>query len=76
MESIGHFPEDLSQSRTLTPTLFIRGQKSSYVPDEDWPAIQKLFPTSELVTIHGSGHWPHADNVKDFLGALVPFLMS
>ncbi len=40
--------------------LFVRGGASHYVKDEDWGAIQQLFPNSKLVTIDGAGHWVHA----------------
>lgn len=56
------------------PTLFIRGGKSDYVKDEDWPGVKKLFPQAELLTIEGAGHWVHADKPKELLEAVVRFL--
>ena len=43
------------------PTLFIRGGKSGYVREADWPEISTLFPRAELVTVAGAGHWVHAE---------------
>lgn len=43
------------------PALFVRGQKSDYILDEDFIAIKRLFPNSRLVTIPGASHWLHAE---------------
>ena len=43
------------------PTLFIRGERSNYIMDDDWPGIQQLFPNAELATVKGAGHWVHAE---------------
>ncbi len=46
--------------------IFIRGEKSDYVLNDDWLAIQNLFPNSELITIRDAGHWVHADKPDSF----------
>jgi pimeloyl-ACP methyl ester carboxylesterase len=56
------------------PSLFIRGANSPYIADGDWPEIRRFFPQAELVTIPGSGHWPHVDNTAAFLQAVGDFL--
>lgn len=38
------------------PTLFVRGTRSRYVPDDALPLIGKFFPKFELRDID-SGHW-------------------
>ncbi len=43
------------------PALFIRGGKSGYVRDADWPDILELFPNARLETVAGAGHWVHAE---------------
>ncbi len=55
------------------PTLFVCGSQSDYVKDGDWPAIKRLFPKAELVTIEGAGHWVHADKPKELLEVLRAF---
>ena len=64
-------PADASYDR---PTLFLRGERSRYILDDDLPAIREQFPASRLETIPGAGHWLHADRpalfdvaVRDFL---------
>lgn len=56
------------------PTLFIRGSRSGYVQDEDFPLIQALFPQAQVVTIEGAGHWVHADKPAELLAVLREFL--
>lgn len=52
------------------PTLFLRGGRSNYVKDEDWPAILALFPNARLATVAEAGHWVHAE-APDELSRLV-----
>lgn len=61
--------------RTISePTLFMRGQKSNYVLDEDMPDIKKLFPNVVFDTIEGAGHWVQAEQPESFLKSLMAFL--
>ncbi|MGG7034659.1 MAG: alpha/beta fold hydrolase [Flavobacterium sp.] len=55
-------------------TLFLRGDKSDYIKDEDCDNIKRQFPDSEIVTISNAGHWLHAENPKDFYQATIKFL--
>ncbi len=56
------------------PTLFVRGEKSGYVRDADWPEIERLFPHAQLVTIPDAGHWVHAEAPQALAEAVVSFL--
>ena len=56
------------------PTLFIRGENSHYIRDEDWAAIQEQFPHARLETIAGAGHWVQAEQPKAFVASLLTFL--
>jgi esterase len=56
------------------PTLFIRGSRSGYIKNEDWPLIQALFPQARLITIEDAGHWVHADKPAELLAQLKIFL--
>lgn len=56
------------------PTLFIRGAKSDYILESEWPDIQAVFPDSELVTLENAGHWVHAEQPKEFLHHVLKFL--
>lgn len=56
------------------PTLFMRGDRSDYILDEDWDGIQQIFTDSKLDTISNSGHWIQAEQPKAFLESLFNFL--
>ncbi len=43
------------------PALFISGGVSDYIRPEDHQLIRDIFPSAEIVTIPGSGHWVHAE---------------
>ena len=56
------------------PTLFLRGELSPYVGDEDLPAIHRLFPAASVCAISGAGHWVHADKPEEFFRVILHFL--
>lgn len=60
---------------TFVPTLFIRGESSGYVLDEDVVELEKYFPDSDLITIEGAGHWVHAEAPDAFLDAVLNFCL-
>jgi len=47
-------------------TLFLRGDKSEYISDQDGPLIKYQFPTAVVKTISNAGHWLHAENPVEF----------
>ncbi|MDQ6480790.1 alpha/beta fold hydrolase [Dyadobacter sp. LHD-138] len=57
-----------------TSALFIRGEKSDYVLDEDWDGILKIFPNAKLETITNAGHWIQAEQPKAFVECLLAYL--
>jgi len=56
------------------PTLFIRGEKSNYIRDEDWNAIEAQFEETRLETVTDAGHWVHAEQPEALLQLLKPWL--
>jgi esterase len=67
--------KSLQEIEVFTPTLFIRGEMSNYILDEDWSEIEDFFPDSELVSIPNAGHWIHAEAPKEFLEAVLTFCL-
>lgn len=57
------------------PTLFIRGEKSPYVAEEDLEDIKTLFPAANLETVKDAGHWVHAEKPEQLLQLLRTFLI-
>lgn len=56
------------------PTLFIRGQLSHYITDENRPGLERLFPNADMATIAEAGHWLHAEKPQEFSTLLLDFL--
>ncbi len=75
IEAYYHLIEDVVPSQPFDgPVLFVRGEKSRYILDEDVSHIKELFPNSSLVTIPGAGHWVHADAPQVFSQTILSFL--
>lgn len=58
------------------PTLFIRGQHSSYLDDSYRDTLLQQFPAAKAHVIHGAGHWVHAEKSDAVLRAIRRFLTS
>jgi esterase len=58
------------------PVLFLKGEKSNYIKDEDYDNIKTFFPQAEIKVIANAGHWLHAENPTDFLAASLQFLKA
>ena len=56
------------------PTCVIRGARSDRVTDSHLPEFRRPFPTLEVLTVDGAGHWPHAENPAGFQCALASAL--
>lgn len=56
------------------PALFVRGEKSDFVPATDNNLITRLFPRAEFCVIAGAGHWVHADQPEVFFASVLEFL--
>ena len=59
----------------LTNSLFIRGELSNYILDDDIPEIENVFPDSEFETILGAGHWVHAEAQEEFIHVVLGFCL-
>ncbi len=56
------------------PVLFISGGNSEYIRAMDHQGIRDIFPTAEIVSIPGSGHWVHAEQPDLLVKTLRYFL--
>ena len=65
----------LPEKEVMTPTLFIRGELSNYILDEDIDQLEEQFPDSQLITITNAGHWVHAEAQDEFLETLLGFCL-
>lgn len=62
------------EARYAGPTLFLRGEHSGFVLDEDLRLIQRHFPQGRLETIADAGHNVHFDQPAAFVEALQSLL--
>ncbi len=58
------------------PVLFLKGEKSGYIQDEDYTRIRQFFPRAHIVTVPGAGHWLHAEEPELFLKNVEYFLQD
>ncbi len=54
--------------------LFLRGEHSDYIREDDLPEIIQHFPKAVLQTIEDAGHWLHAENPDEFLLKTLQFI--
>lgn len=66
LHNISAFPFDPNQRQWSGPTLFVRGEKSSYVSDEMLPEIGRFFPAFQTKDID-AGHWLISEKPKEFV---------
>ena len=57
------------------PALFLRGEKSDYVLDEDKALIEAHFENANVETVSNAGHWLHAENPVEFYDKLIAFVL-
>jgi len=60
--------------KSNTPTLFVRGEKSNYISNEDEKDIASRFSNFQLKTIANSGHWVHAEQPEAFFNSVIEFI--
>ncbi len=74
MDGFSGLPADAL--RVSIPSIFIRGEKSGYVMDEDTLIIRKYFKDAEILTIPNAGHWLHAEQPELLIKTLAYFLLD
>ncbi|KAF2423312.1 alpha/beta-hydrolase [Tothia fuscella] len=76
LDDMADFPyRDPDEIRYEKPTLFLRGTKSHYIPDETLPIIGRFFPLFKVADIE-AGHWVISENPEGFRRAVVEFLQD
>lgn len=72
-----HYPEimdlpDLSQKPDLE-VIFLKGEKSNYIQQEDHDKIEALYPRATIETIENAGHWLHAEQPDVIIDKIYAF---
>jgi pimeloyl-ACP methyl ester carboxylesterase len=73
-ENIHEILKEIKVDKTNIQTLFLRGELSDYILEEDYSELFNKFPNSEIKTIVNAGHWLHAENPKDFFKEVNDFI--
>ncbi len=74
-ENLDEIYRPVSGSRPFTgPALFVRGEKSNYIQEQDLALIRQFFPAARVVTVPDAGHWVHAENPDVFFRVVHEFL--
>ena len=66
---------ELPFGEVLNETLFIRGQLSNYILDDDIESIENQFLDSQVKTINNAGHWVHSEAPEEFAETVLGFLL-
>jgi len=64
------------QEITGFPILFLKGENSDYILNEDEKVIQKIFPYADLETMPNAGHWMHAEQPELFIKKITNFILQ
>ena len=65
----------LPYKEVLIPSLFIRGELSNYIEENDFQEIESFFSDMSLKTIKNAGHWVHADAPEEFTNTVLEFCL-
>lgn len=60
----------------LKPCLFIKGANSDYIEMEYETSIRQQFPSAEIKSIAGVGHWLHAEKPQEVIKLIQEFLQE
>ncbi len=62
------------ETAKLSNVLFIRGDESDYIPKNQIFRLKQFYPHSRVHSIPRTGHWLHAEQPQEFVGAVRDFL--
>ena len=76
IQNIHEILTEIKTEKNFTKTLFIRGELSNYILEEDIPEISAALPNSSFSTIKNVGHWLHAENPEEFYKIVTLFILG
>ena len=66
---------EFMQQNIEIPALFLKGELSNYINQEDELLISKYFVNSKIKSILNSGHWVHAEQPEQFYKSVFGFIV-
>ena len=74
VDDIYEILREIDIKKSNIETLFIRGEKSNYIVEEDFESILNIFSNSKIETVLNAGHWLHAENPISFFKKVNDFI--
>jgi pimeloyl-ACP methyl ester carboxylesterase len=74
LPAILDFPLPAPDASYAGPTLFICGERSDYLKEQEEPLVRRLFPQAAIERVAAAGHWVHADKPEAVIRLLDEFL--
>ena len=65
---------DFLDKKINIPTLFLSGERSNYINEDDKQLISNYFVNYQIYTIANSGHWIHAEQPELFYNSVISFI--
>ena len=65
---------DFLNKKINIPTLFLSGERSNYINEDDKQLISNYFDNYQIYTIANSGHWIHAEQPELFYNSVISFI--
>lgn len=57
-----------------SPCLIIKGERSSYITENDKEEFRSMFSDCKFETIAAAGHWVHAEKPKEYFDVVMKFI--
>ena len=74
IDNIHEILTEIKVQDNKTETLFLRGELSNYILEEDIDQLKIAMPNSSVKTIKNVGHWLHAENPTEFYELTTSFI--
>jgi pimeloyl-ACP methyl ester carboxylesterase len=75
IENVGtESPKPSVQDAEKLNVLFIKGENSNYILEDDKRTIRNYYPNALIKTIANAGHWVQAEQPKEFYNSVIEFL--
>ena len=71
-----HLMAALPVERIDTPSLFLTGGKSHYVPEADHASIREVIANVQFESMENAGHWLHAEDPERFIQHCLGYFKS
>lgn len=75
LDTVMGFPDE-GDLQFTGPVLWIKGERSNYITDDDAPIMRGYFPRTRRMTVKDAGHWVHSEQPEPVAVALRGFLLN